>query len=255
MKILGSDFDGTLNYKLGEDTFSAIHEWRAAGNKFGIVSGRSADFMGALKEQYPKLELDFFVGYNGGAIVDGEGVYLYEKRYDEVSSLKLIADLLAWDCPFAFYNGEGFYCVVPHDGVKPSWVAEKDVKDPSALPLLPYFIQISTELPHDEAKAAATVEKIREAYGERLNPLQNGTCIDIVPPSINKTTGLLRVAEHFDVTKEDVIAVGDNVNDTDMIRDFFSYAMKRGVDSIKALANDTTETVADLIRKELGILL
>ena len=51
--------------------------------------------------------------------------------------------------------------------------------------------------------------------------------------------------------REDVIAVGDNVNDTDMIRDFYSYAMERGVDSIKDLADHTTETVAELIQKEL----
>jgi hydroxymethylpyrimidine pyrophosphatase-like HAD family hydrolase len=53
------------------------------------------------------------------------------------------------------------------------------------------------------------------------------------------------------VPRENVIAVGDNVNDTDMIRDFYSYAMERGVDSIKKLADATTETVAELIRNEL----
>ena len=59
------------------------------------------------------------------------------------------------------------------------------------------------------------------------------------------------MAEHFGVPREDVIAVGDNVNDTDMIRDFYSYAMERGVEAIKDLADHTTETVADLIQKEL----
>jgi hydroxymethylpyrimidine pyrophosphatase-like HAD family hydrolase len=88
-------------------------------------------------------------------------------------------------------------------------------------------------------------------YGHILNPLQNGTCIDIPHVTVNKTQGLLRVAEHFGVPCENVIAVGDNVNDTDMIRDFYSYAMERGVDSIKKLADATTETVAELIRNEL----
>jgi hydroxymethylpyrimidine pyrophosphatase-like HAD family hydrolase len=81
--------------------------------------------------------------------------------------------------------------------------------------------------------------------------LQNGTCIDIPHVTVNKTQGLLRVAEHFGVPRENVIAVGDNVNDTDMIRDFYSYAMEQGVKSIKKLADATTETVAKLIRNEL----
>jgi hydroxymethylpyrimidine pyrophosphatase-like HAD family hydrolase len=89
-------------------------------------------------------------------------------------------------------------------------------------------------------------------YGHILNPLQNGTCIDIPHVTVNKTQGLLRVAEHFGVPREDVIAVGDNVNDTDMIRDFYSYAMERGVESIKNLADHITESVADLIYAEVS---
>lgn len=251
MRILGSDFDGTLTHKLGEETFAAIRAWREAGNKFGIVSGRATGFFFELKERYPALEMDFFVGFNGAAIVDGNGQPLYEKRYDGVSSRKLIGDLLEWDCPCAFYNGDRFYCVVNNRENIPSWIDATDARYPVELPELPYFVQISTLCPEGEGRAAATVEKIREVYGDKLNPLQNGICIDIVPPAINKTTGLLRIAEHFGASREYVIAVGDNINDTDMIRDFYSYAMLRGVDSIKELADATTETVAELIRNEL----
>ena len=251
MRILGSDFDGTLTHRLGEETFAAIRAWREAGNKFGIVSGRGTSFFFELKKKYPDLEMDFFVGYNGTAILDGNGTLLYEKRYTEVSSEKLVEDLLDWDCPCAFYSGDRFFCVVRDREDIPDWIDKTDGRFPDDLPVLPYFVQISTLCPEGESKAAEVVEKIREAYGNTLNPLQNGICIDIVPPGINKTTGLLRVAEHFGVTAEDVIAVGDNINDTDMIRDFYSYAMERGVDSIKKLVDATTETVAELIWKEL----
>lgn len=251
MRILGSDFDGTLTHKLGEETFAAIRDWREAGNKFGIVSGRGTGFFFELKERYPEMEMDFFVGFNGAAILDGDGTLLYEKRYSEVSSEKLMEDLLNWGCPCAFYNSEEFFCVVRDRKNIPDWIDKANGRFPDDLPVLPYFVQISTLCPEGESKAAEVVEKIRADYGDTLNPLQNGICIDIVPPYINKTTGLLRVAEHFGVTARDVIAVGDNINDTDMIRDFYSYAMERGVDSIKKMADATTETVAELICKEL----
>lgn len=253
MRILGSDFDGTLTHKLGEETFAAIRAWRKAGNKFGIVSGRGTGFFFELKERYPELEMDFFVGFNGAAILKGDGRLLYEKRYAEVSSKDLMNHLLDWGCPCAFYNGEEFFCVVRDRKDIPDWIDKADGRFPEELPVLPYFVQISTHCPGSESIAAEVVEKIREAYGDSLNPLQNGICIDIVPPGINKTTGLLRIAEHFGSSREDVIAVGDNINDTDMIRDFYSYAMERGVDSIKMLADATTETVAELIRRELEI--
>ena len=251
MKILGSDFDGTLTHKLGAETFAAIRAWREAGNRFGIVSGRGTSFFFELRKRYPELEMDFFVGYNGAAILDGDGTLLYEKRYTEVPAEKLMKDLLDLGCPCAFYLGDRFYCVVGDRKDIPDWISKEDGRFPEELPVLPYFVQISTLCPEGESKAAEVVEKIRETYGNTLNPLQNGICIDIVPPGINKTTGLLRIAEHFGASCENVIAVGDNVNDTDMIRDFYSYAMERGVDSIKKLADHTTETVAALIRNEL----
>ena len=48
-----------------------------------------------------------------------------------------------------------------------------------------------------------------------------------------------------------MIAVGDHINDSDMIREFRSYAMASGLDSIKKLADDVTPGVAEMIEKEL----
>ncbi len=251
MRILGSDFDGTLTHKLGEETYTAIRAWRKAGNKFGIVSGRPASFAAEIRSNYPQMELDFFVGFNGAVILDGCGRMIYEKRCTEISANALTADLLSMGCPFIHVNSDAYYCVVAKEENTPSWVDPHDVVTPDKLPVLPYFHQISTQFPDDEGSAADVTAQLRAKYEEFLNPLQNGTCIDIPHATINKTQGLLRVAEHFGVSREDVIAVGDNVNDTDMIRDFYSYAMERGVDSIKKLADATIETVAELIRKEL----
>jgi Cof subfamily protein (haloacid dehalogenase superfamily) len=252
MKILGSDFDGTLTHKLGEETYKAIRAWRAAGNKFGIVSGRGTGFPETIRARYPDLELDFFVGFNGGAIANGNREIIFERRYAEVASEKLIEDLLDWGCPFVFYNGDQHFCVIRRDEDKPAWEDAKVIVKPDGLPPLPYFVQISTQFPGDESRAAEVVELIRKAYGIRLNPLQNGTCIDIVPPDINKAEGLSRIAAHYGARREDLIAVGDNINDTDMIAAFRSYAMESGVESIKRLATKTVETVAELIWRELG---
>ena len=51
MKILGSDFDGTFTVG-GVDAgkLEALRKWRLAGNKFGIISGRSKDFGGTLDD-------------------------------------------------------------------------------------------------------------------------------------------------------------------------------------------------------------
>lgn len=251
MKILGSDYDGTLTHKLGPATFEAISAWRQAGNLFGIVSGRPVSFREEVLARYPELELDFFVGFNGAVITDGVGNVIFEKRCTEVSAIELTNRMLSLGCPFIHVNSDRYYCVVARDEDRPTWVDPKDVIPPEKLPVLPYFHQISTQFPENEAAAKAVTGKLREVYEGILNPLQNSACIDIPHVTVNKTQGLLRVAEYFGADRKDLIAVGDNVNDTDMIRDLYSYAMETGVDSIRSLADRITESVAALIWREI----
>jgi hydroxymethylpyrimidine pyrophosphatase-like HAD family hydrolase len=119
------------------------------------------------------------------------------------------------------------------------------------MPDVPYFSQINTQLPTFEESAKVTAS-VNEAFGEDLNPLQNGECLDIVRKDINKAVGLYKLAEILSAKKEDIIAVGDNINDTHMIAEFRSYAMENAVDSIKELADFVTPSVTDLIEKELA---
>ena len=251
MRILGSDYDGTLTYGIGTHTFEAISAWRKAGNRFGIVSGRPASFREEVLKCYPALELDFFVGFNGAVITDGQGNMIFEDRCTAVSALELTNRLLLWECPFVHVNSDAYYCVVAKVENAPSWVDPRAVITPQTLPDIPYFHQISTQFPDNEAAAAEVTKRLCNLYGDVLNPLQNASCIDIPAKGINKTQGLLRVAEYFGVESKDLIAVGDNINDTDMIRDLYSYAMENGVDSIKSIANHITKSVADLIYAEL----
>ena len=251
MKILGSDFDGTLTQGgIGEAKCAAIRAWRAAGHRFGIISGRGRDFLWELRERYPMLELDFFASCNGGYITDGEGRVLYEARCETVSVPQFAASMLAGGCKYVHLNGENYLCVVARKEDAPSWVTSQSIILAEDLTPPAYFNQISVNLP-TEAESAEMVERIREHYGEWLNPLQNGTCIDIVPCGVDKAKGLYRVMEHFGGRFDDVIAVGDNVNDADMIREFRSYAMKNGIDLIKELADAVVEDVTDLLKIEM----
>ena len=251
MKILGSDLDGTLSHGgVGEAKCSAIHAWRAAGHKFGIISGRGGHYLPELRRSYPGLELDFFAACNGGYITDFEGRVLHEVRCDTVPVLRFARDLSAWGCKFILVIGQNFFYAVARMEDKPSWADEKHTVLIPDMPAVDYFHQISVQVA-TEKNAAALVERIREAYGKWLNPLQNGTCIDIVPVGVDKARGMYFVMNLFGASYEDVIVVGDNVNDTDMIREFRSYAMANGVDAIKKLADEIVEDVADLLAKEM----
>lgn len=251
MKIIGSDYDGTLTYGgIDEKKLTAIKNWQRAGHKFGIVSGRSGGFLEELQKVYPAMKLDFFAGCNGGYITDGEGKLLHATACKSVEAHRLLKDLFLWGCSFAHVAAEEYVCAVENMRNRPYFVAEEKCALLNDIPPLLYFYQVSVELSCPE-EASLIVARIREKYEERLNPLQNGKCIDIVPLGVNKAEGLYRVMEFFGCAYEDVVAVGDNINDADMLREFRSYAMESGVAEVKALADCIVRDVTEVFEKEI----
>ena len=243
MKIICSDYDGTLNHGgITPEKLDAIKRWQEAGNLFAVVSGRQKEFFFELKEN--RIPVDYFLGCNGAVITDKDNNTVSDVRCNEDMANDLIEFVFELGCPFAFFCGEEFVRIKNKDFPREEGIDYDPERRFSS------FNQISTGcFSFDEA--ADVTEKIRERFGEFLNPLQNGTCIDIVPMGMDKAQGIYRLLALAGGKKEDVIAVGDNVNDLAMIEEFYSYAMANGVDAVKRAATRQTKGIEELIASEL----
>lgn len=245
MKLIGSDYDGTLNHGgIDEAKLDAIRRWRAAGNVFGVVSGRGPDFLAELIDKLGD-NFDFYASCNGGVAVDTKGNPLFDYRCEGVDARQFVADLLAWGAPFAYVNWDDACIRVGNADTTDE--IEYLVED---MPDLPYFHKMAVFLP-GPTEAGVLVDKVRDKYGDKVNPLQNWWCVDIAPYGVDKAAGLRRLAAHFGVAEADIIAVGDNLNDAAMVGAFRGYAMAQGSEELKAVAAFVTESVTDLIGKEL----
>lgn len=246
MKIIGSDYDGTLNYGgIDENKISAIRKWRDAGNIFALVSGRGPDGVLELYEE-KQFGCDYLVANNGAVILTTDGTEIYCAKCDPKLAKPLVKHLFEKGCEWAHVQ-TNFYCRVFADEKNCTKEGEYTLEN---MPDIPYFSQINTQLPTFEESAEVTAS-VNEFFGDELNPLQNGECLDIVRKDIDKAKGLYKLAEILSAKKDDIIAVGDNINDTHMIAEFRSYAMENAVDSIKELADFITPGVAELIEKEM----
>ena len=247
MKIIATDYDGTLNHNgIDERKINAIALWRKSGNLFGIVSGRGVkSLFDVIKDK--AFEYDFLIANNGAVICDKSLNILTETKCDGSIIKPFIIDLFSWGCPFVNVDSAESYMTKAdiNDIEKGDYLLKK-------LPEITYFNQMNTML-ENESEAEKIVLKIEEKYKDILTPLQNGQCIDIVPFGVNKANGIYGLLDVVGGKYEDVIAVGDNINDTHMIKEFRSYAMENGVDKIKALANYVTKGIAELIETELGV--
>lgn len=246
MKIIASDYDGTLNHGgIGEEKRKAIKKWREKGNKFGIVSGRMAyDLLKIYKKD--ELELDFLLACNGAVIMTTNGEILREDRIDGAVLMPFLDFLFSLGADWAVIQSDRGYIIDENDNDRlPEEFTRK------TLPQIKYFNQVSTIL-EDDKEAEAVTKAIKEKFGATLNPLQNGRCIDVVSTAMNKAQGLYNYLEIVGGSYEDMITVGDNINDTHMIKEFRSYAMANGVQAIKDLADCETKGITELIEKEMN---
>lgn len=79
MKILASDYDGTLHFKDGyhKEDIEAIRRFQEAGHLFGLCSGRALGNLSQLEKE-DGLHFDFLIGASGAALSAG-GRIIYEK--------------------------------------------------------------------------------------------------------------------------------------------------------------------------------
>lgn len=250
LKIIATDYDGTLNHGgIDEKKKNAISRWRKAGNIFSVISGRGAPDLIKTYNENP-FECDYLIADNGAVIMKTVGEIVCEDKIDVSVTKPFLEFLFEQGCKWGYVQ-TSFPCRVFKDED-----FEKYDKDEcytvDELPEFEYVYQINTALDSFEESAKVT-QAIKEAFGDVLNPLQNGSCLDIVSVNMDKAKGIYKFIELLGAEHSDVITVGDNINDKDMIKEFRSYAMENAVPLIKELADYETPGITELIEKELGI--
>lgn len=233
-RLIASDYDGTIN--CGGDSIPmnavAIREWRAAGNLFGIVTGRGVGIAKELKEN--GVETDFILCNNGSVCLrDGELIFV------ERNDIHLIPGL----ADFIVKNGAGYFGLVAPEGER--GFMGHDI--PADLLDSPDFAQLTAICGNDD-DASRIAEAVNKEYDGRLIAYPNGRFIDIVKYGVSKATGVSRVAQMLGVEEAACHTVGDNLNDLVMIEAFDGYAVAGAREQVKEKADHVVDSVADMIR-------
>lgn len=221
MKIIASDFDGTLyrNHLISDRDREAIRRWQAAGNLFGLVTGRGEE----IREDAAELGviLDFTIAHNGAVILDRDGVLLREDSFDAA---------IAKDYYDFAYNESGF-----------SFQYGKPETDH----LVGRKTQIELLL-HNSEDARALCEQINARFGDRLNSFTNGVWINTVAVGTSKASGIANFAALCGVSRENIFAVGDSYNDLSMLEAYDGYVVASAGDGMKQLIPNVCDDIAHL---------
>ena len=237
MKIIASDFDGTINYhgKISDADKAAIKRFRAAGNKFGIVTGRDVELSLWIRQK-DGFEFDFIICCTGAVIRGSDGKIAYMKK-GEVGPFFFDIIEKAKECGADFFTiGDVMYkCYIDMSGAVPTDISK-----------MTEFTHANCGFSSDEGAIAFT-EYVEKNYSDKISVHRNGWCVDMPPVNTSKVTGIYEYASQFE--NPEIYAVGDNVNDLLMIKEFNGYAVSNAVETVKNAAPNQCDRICDMIEE------
>lgn len=224
VKLIASDYDGTVrrNGEISRDDVEAIAEWRRAGRYFGIVTGRGTDFLKTVREREIReagLGVDYVVMYNGALVTDVEGNEWFSGGMEK-------EDFQALETFFRDLPNVVSYSKTEGDG-----------------PFLQFFAQCDSP-----ERALELAGVINEKMGERVEAFVNYWHINVVRRGVSKATGVSVVMEHYGLSEEESVVVGDDWNDLSMLAAHNGYVMENGVPQVQKQIGRTTPSVGALAR-------
>lgn len=231
MKIAASDYDGTLfrEEKISVEDVEGVKKWRAAGNKFGVVSGRDYGMLMPQLKHYG-IESDYAVCNNGGIICKVDGTVLWQGDIPR----ETLAEIAKESCVqnsfhFAFSAADTTYLCHESEG---SWIMREakqwdfQIKNISEdeIKNLPQIHQFSLGYVTAEESFAAS-EILNKKYGEIIHAYPNRCSLDITPKNVSKRQGIEKLLELMKWNGAEIFAIGDEINDLPMIEAFNGFTV------------------------------
>ncbi len=249
MKILASDFDGTLCFRSPEGEYAyrqedvqAIKRFQEKGNLFGLNTGRAV----ACTDNYHEktkgvIPFDFIIGDSGAEITDAGRTPFYSRLIDPKTALKAKEAGSFSDAAVFFSTPDGYTAVGRQPGDLQAGVLENDE---DILNLEIHSMAFET----DTIEKASRILRRLEKENLPLNLQQNWTSVDVSPEGCTKGKALKHLAEHFGVSIKDIAAIGDGLNDLSAIEAAgISFAMENSQDELKEAADYIVGSVAEAI--------
>ncbi|MEF9968181.1 MAG: HAD-IIB family hydrolase [Longicatena sp.] len=250
MKILASDYDGTLRTEeyVSKSDIESICKFRKAGNLFGIVTGRSMESM-QIEIARNKIEFDFLITNNGGVIYNKDFEKLQCLYMDFNKALDIIAYIKTTPCASYVIN-DGFHRYkfsmdkqqIDHkyEGMQDYSDHEESVLDRGKIAQLVISL-------NDDMLANEISTFINRNFVGSAQAYVNVNCVDIVPMGVSKGEGLLFIENEMNLRHDDIYAIGDSFNDLPMIEEFIGFAVSHARTSIKEAAQHVYVSVGACI--------
>ena len=268
-KLIATDIDGTLitdSHALGESTIAAIKKALDHGIKVVLCSGRSPATIKQYEDQIGlSVAGNYGIGFNGASVYEADTrKVIYGETIAQATAQQIVEAIkkVSDQVKIAFYLENNL--LIAEEGLEKVLAIYGNNTDVT----MKFYPQIKKEhitshvlnlyiiqyrdilLPVYEALSKENFSGVNMAFTQK-------DLIEFMPQAMNKAQGLKALTKHLGIEMDQVVAVGDNYNDIEMIRESgYGVAVSNAVEELKTVADyitrrdnnkDALEEVVDLV--------
>jgi len=219
--LLITDLDGTLlqtNQEISQENLHAIRNFVDEGGLFTVATGRSRLSVARYLEQLP-INVPAIL-YNGSMIYDFADEKVIRNKYLDLSARKILQDvcLLFPGVGIEIYRDDEIYFVCEN---------ELTIMHQRREQLMPDTSQSLSAVPEGWNKVVIVhkpeiilqMQNYFSPYLKKFHHVQSEPqFLELLPEGVSKGTALLEVLTLIDLPTEQTIAIGDNLNDYEMLK-------------------------------------
>lgn len=250
IELIAIDIDGTLiddNLMVSENTIDKIRELKDRGIEVSLVSGRAH---AAAKKIMDQIGIALpIISHNGGKVTLEDGRVIKNEKFPIEHIKEVIQYAKEKDLYMKAYIDDLFYITSDNEKTKhfsknfglDYKVIEdlsEDIIDDINLLLL-YF---------DKEITSKELDKFKDLNVEITTSIPH--TIEFIPKGISKAEGLKELKQHLNIKKENILAIGNSLNDLSML-EFAGrgIAMKNS----DPLLLENFDNIADFTNNEEGV--
>jgi len=264
-RLIVTDIDGTLidhHYQIPPQNIAALDRFRHAGGLVTVGTGRIADSARPYALQVQANAPAII--YNGGQIYDFASSQIIAEELLPARTLRILIHLLESEFrdldPILYLKGEPL--IREETGPLTTSRLKENLSYRAVGPLsLLATAPISKSMVIAEPDDLARIETALRLHlsAEQVAMVRSErNYLEVLPPGVSKGTALLRLVSHLGLSLDQVIAVGDNLNDIEMVRTAgLGIAVANAHPLLKEVANfispftNAQAAVADVVERFL----